>query len=89
MEFPLTHWGRHTGTNWGYLPQDFVGYPQYSARDFLLYMAVLKGMTRSQAMPKIQELLHMVRLQEAGNKKIRTFSGGMRPPVGHRPGIAQ
>lgn len=69
----------------GYLPQDFVGYPQYSARDFLLYMAVLKGMTRSQAMPKIQELLQMVRLQEAGNKKIRTFSGGMR----RRLGIAQ
>ena len=69
----------------GYLPQDFVGYPQYSARDFLLYMAVLKGMTRSQAMPKIQELLYMVRLQEAGNKKIRTFSGGMR----RRLGIAQ
>lgn len=69
----------------GYLPQDFVGYPQYSARDFLLYMAVLKGMTRSQAMPKIQELLHMVRLQEAANKKIRTFSGGMR----RRLGIAQ
>ena len=69
----------------GYLPQDFVGYPQYSARDFLLYMAVLKGMTRSQAMPKIQELLHMVRLQEAGNKKIQTFSGGMR----RRLGIAQ
>ena len=69
----------------GYLPQDFVGYPQYSARDFLLYMAVLKGMTRSQAMPKIQELLHMVRLQEAGNKKIQTLSGGMR----RRLGIAQ
>ena len=69
----------------GYLPQDFVGYPQYSARDFLLYMAVLKGMTSSQAMPKIQELLQMVRLQEAGNKKIRTFSGGMR----RRLGIAQ
>lgn len=69
----------------GYLPQDFVGYPQYSACDFLLYMAVLKGMTRSQAMPKIQELLHMVRLQEAGNKKIQTFSGGMR----RRLGIAQ
>lgn len=69
----------------GYLPQDFVGYPQYSARDFLLYMAVLKGMTRSQAVPKIQELLHMVRLQEAANKKIRTFSGGMR----RRLGIAQ
>ena len=69
----------------GYLPQEFVGYPQYSARDFLLYMAVLKGMTRSQAVPKIQELLSMVRLQEAGGKKLRTFSGGMR----RRLGIAQ
>lgn len=69
----------------GYLPQDFAGYPQYSARDFLLYMAVLKGMTCSQAMPKIQELLRMVRLQEAANKKLRTFSGGMR----RRLGIAQ
>lgn len=69
----------------GYLPQEFVGYPQYSARDFLLYMAVLKGMTRSQAMPKIQELLSMVRLQEAANKKLRAFSGGMR----RRLGIAQ
>ena len=69
----------------GYLPQEFVGYPQYSARDFLLYMAVLKGMTRSQAVPKIQELLSMVRLQEAANKKLRAFSGGMR----RRLGIAQ
>ena len=69
----------------GYLPQDFAGYPQYSARDFLLYMAVLKGMTRSQAMPKIQELLSMVRLQEVANKKLRAFSGGMR----RRLGIAQ
>ena len=69
----------------GYLPQEFVGYPQYSARDFLLYMAVLKGMTRSQAMPKIQELLSMVRLQEVANKKLRAFSGGMR----RRLGIAQ
>ena len=69
----------------GYLPQEFVGYPQYSARDFLLYMAVLKGMTRSQAVPKIRELLSMVRLQEAANKKLRAFSGGMR----RRLGIAQ
>ncbi len=69
----------------GYLPQEFVGYPQYSARDFLLYMAVLKGMTRSQAVPKTQDLLSMVRLQEVANKKLRAFSGGMR----RRLGIAQ
>lgn len=69
----------------GYLPQDFTGYPQYSAREFLLYMAVLKGISCSQAMPKIEKLLHMVRLQDSANKKLRTFSGGMR----RRLGIAQ
>ena len=69
----------------GYLPQEFAGYPQYTARDFLLYMAVLKGMTRARAKPKVEELLRTVRLQEAGSKKLRTFSGGMR----RRLGIAQ
>ena len=48
-------------------------------------MAVLKGMTRARARPKVEELLRTVRLQEAGGKKLRTFSGGMR----RRLGIAQ
>ena len=69
----------------GYLPQEFAGYPRYTARDFLLYMAVLKGMTRARAKPRVEELLRTVRLQEAGGKKLRTFSGGMR----RRLGIAQ
>ena len=38
----------------GYLPQEFAGYPRYTARDFLLYMAVLKGMTRARAKPKVE-----------------------------------
>ena len=37
-DFPLTHWGAAYRDKLGYLPQDFAGYPQYSARDFLLYM---------------------------------------------------
>ena len=69
----------------GYLPQEFAGYPRYTARDFLLYMAVLKGMTRARAKPRVEQLLRTVRLQEAGGKKLRTFSGGMR----RRLGIAQ
>ena len=73
----------------GYLPQDFVGYPQYSARDFLLYMAVLKGDDPLPGHAQIQELLHMVRLQEAGNKKDPDLFRRDAPPVGHRPGIAQ
>ena len=69
----------------GYLPQAFSGYPSYTAAEFLTYMAVLKGMTRAQAAPRIRELLGKVRLQDAAGKRLRTFSGGMR----RRLGIAQ
>lgn len=69
----------------GYLPQDFGYYPDFSGIDFLLYMAALKGLCRSQAKKKAAELLKMVGLQEVSRKKIKTYSGGMK----QRLGIAQ
>lgn len=69
----------------GYLPQDFGYYPEFSAEDFLLYLAALKGIPKKQAKRKAGELLKLVSLQEAGRKKIKTFSGGMK----QRLGIAQ
>ncbi len=69
----------------GYLPQDFGYYPEFSATDFLLYIAALKGLAKQEAKNKTQELLEFVGLQEVRRKKIRTFSGGMK----QRLGIAQ
>lgn len=69
----------------GYLPQDFGYYPEFSAQDFMYYMASLKGMTKTQARVKTKELLETVSLSEAAKKKIKTFSGGMK----QRLGIAQ
>ena len=69
----------------GYLPQDFGYYPEFSASDFLLYLAALKGIPRSQAKRKAAELLELVSLQDVSRKKIKTFSGGMK----QRLGIAQ
>lgn len=69
----------------GYLPQDFGYYPEFSATDFLLYLAALKGIPRAQAKRKARELLELVSLQDVGRKKIKTFSGGMK----QRLGIAQ
>lgn len=69
----------------GYLPQDFGYYPDFSAIDFLLYMASLKGLTKIQARAKIEELLEIVSLTDVKKKKIKTFSGGMK----QRLGIAQ
>jgi ABC-2 type transport system ATP-binding protein len=69
----------------GYLPQDFGYYPEFTAMDFLLYMAALKGLPRQSARRKATELLELVGLQDLGRKKIKTFSGGMK----QRLGIAQ
>lgn len=69
----------------GYLPQDFGYYPEFSAKDFLLYLAALKGIPKAQAKRKAEELLELVSLQDVGHKKVKTFSGGMK----QRLGIAQ
>ena len=62
----------------GYLPQDFGYYPNYTAREFLLYMAALKGIPRDRAKKRAEELLEVAGLSEVAAKKIKTFSGGMK-----------
>lgn len=69
----------------GYLPQDFGYYPEFDARDFLLYFAAMKGIPKNRAKQKAEELLELVSLSGAARKKIKTFSGGMK----QRLGIAQ
>lgn len=69
----------------GYLPQDFGYYPEFTARDFMMYIAALKGLPKSRAKARTDELLEMVSLQNEARKKIKTFSGGMK----QRLGIAQ
>ena len=69
----------------GYLPQDFGYYPEFSGRDFLLYMAALKGLPKAKAKRKAEELLEKVSLTDVAGKKMKTYSGGMK----QRLGIAQ
>jgi ABC-2 type transport system ATP-binding protein len=66
----------------GYLPQDFGYYPEFSAREFLEYMAALKGLEKKEAKDKISELLELVGLSDVAKKKMKTFSGGMKQRVG-------
>lgn len=69
----------------GYLPQNFVYYPDFTALDFLLYVAALKGLNEKAARKKSKELLEAVGLSGESRHKIKTFSGGMK----QRLGIAQ
>lgn len=69
----------------GYLPQDCGFYKNFTAYKFLIYIAALKGLDKGLASEKSMELLKVVNLENEANKKIGTFSGGMR----QRLGIAQ
>lgn len=69
----------------GYLPQYPRFYKDFTAQEFLLYMAAMKGLDAKSASTKVAELLEQVNLSEHKNKKIGAFSGGMR----QRLGIAQ
>lgn len=66
----------------GYLPQDFGYYPDFTGKDFLLYMAALKGIGKRSAEKKVAELLELVALSDVAKKKIKTYSGGMKQRVG-------
>ena len=66
----------------GYLPQDFGYYPEFTAREFVRYIAALKGIDKQEAKRKTEELLELVGLSDVAGKKIKTFSGGMKQRVG-------
>ncbi len=70
----------------GYLPQELGLYPDLTAREFMEYVAMLKGMTDGIEMRKqVDETLELVGLAADAGRKMRTFSGGMK----RRVGIAQ
>lgn len=69
----------------GYMPQDYSVYPGFTAIGFLNYMGTLKGIPKDELKIKIPEVLEFVNLSDVANKKVRTFSGGMK----RRIGIAQ
>lgn len=77
---------RHLGIDFlshiGYLPQYPLFYKSFSVMDFLRYMCVLKDIPKKQGENRAKELLDVVNLSDAANKKIGALSGGMRQRVG-------
>ncbi len=70
----------------GFMPQVTGYYRNFTAQKFLEYIAALKGMqNKSLVKERIYEMLEEVNLLHAANKKIGSFSGGMK----QRLGIAQ
>lgn len=66
----------------GYLPQDFGLYPEFSARQFLRFMADMKGLPKDYAFRQVDEVLEIVNLEQEADRKLKTYSGGMKQRVG-------
>ncbi len=62
----------------GYMPQFPIQYRGFTVADFLFYMAALRGISKKKAKERIEELLDMLDLTEARNKKMTALSGGMK-----------
>ncbi len=66
----------------GYLPQDFGVYSALSAREFLAFLAAVKGLSGVEAKTRVETCLAQVGLSDAADRRLGDFSGGMRQRVG-------
>lgn len=64
--------------NMGYLPENVSFYPQLTGQEVLRYFAKLKGVSLTEQ----QSLLQRVGLTQAANKRVKTYSKGMRQRLG-------
>ena len=66
----------------GYLPQDFGVYPEFSGRQFLRYLAAMKGLPRSLVNRRVDEVLEIVQMGQVADHRLPTYSGGMKQRIG-------
>jgi ABC-type multidrug transport system ATPase subunit len=69
-------------TELGYLPQDFGVYEALSAREFLVFLATVKGLPARAVGARVDECLAMVGLDDVADRRLGDYSGGMRQRVG-------
>lgn len=85
LEFSGMNNGEDRRQHIGYLPQ----YPSFfnwmTGREFLLLAGQLAHLTKSEAKERADELLQLVGIEDAKNRRIGSYSGGMK----QRLGIAQ
>lgn len=80
-DYEITSLGAKYRELLGYMPQQQRLYDNYTAEEFLKYMAAVKGIAPARAREQIAELLKVVSLWEVRRKKVGGFSGGMKQRV--------
>jgi len=77
----------------GLVPQDLALYPTLSARQNLTFWGRIYGLKGKQLSSRVGEVLKMVELTDKADKKIDTYSGGMKRRINigagllHRPDV--
>jgi ABC-2 type transport system ATP-binding protein len=66
----------------GYLPDNVGFYASMTGRENLQYTARLNGIPRAEAESRIDQLLEQVRLVDAADSRVDTYSRGMRQRLG-------
>ena len=62
----------------GFMPQYPGLYPNFTAREFLFYMATLKDIPKKDMKDAVEAVLSAVELSDVAGQKISSFSGGMK-----------
>lgn len=76
------HFSRHNRESFGYLPQQFVLYPNLSVMENMRFAASLYGLGYRERGPKIQRALEFVELWDVRGRLADQLSGGMRRRLG-------
>ena len=77
----------------GYLPENVALYPEMRVSEYLRYRAMLEGLSRAKAGPRISETVKSCFLEEVEHQIIGTLSKGYRQRVGlaaailHHPSV--
>jgi ABC-2 type transport system ATP-binding protein len=77
----------------GFVPQEYAFYQELTPRQNLDYFGALYNISKGELEQRREELLEVLGLIKAADKKVGTFSGGMKRRVNlaigilHKPGI--
>jgi ABC-2 type transport system ATP-binding protein len=66
----------------GYLPQDFGIYPEFTGRQFLQYLAAMKGLPSQLITRRVDEVLEIANLEKEADRRLPSYSGGMKQRIG-------
>lgn len=91
-DFTINGWsyrseGEKIRKNMGVVPQEYALYPSLTAKENLLYFGSMYGMRGHTLELKVKEHLEHLGLLKYADKKIETYSGGMKRRVNLIAGI--